>query len=189
MSELPKLQVDIPVPMARSEINELGRSPNMMAKEKLKRIDDILDEYEKKSGLPTCKAPGEESELEGYISMDRKSMESLQSENCAEIGYRLSQYSFYLQRLFNREKARVIWAKQQLTETIAKSLGDYDKFTKHDVKVALIMKENTYAEALSKIVTYAEQRAQRLEFLANSLKNMSDALKNMQMAKAQMARG
>jgi undecaprenyl pyrophosphate synthase len=159
------------------------------AKDKLSKIDQILDDYEKRSGLPQCKAPGAEEEFEKYLTMDRTEMEALQHENCAEIGYRLSQYAFYLQRLFNREKARVIWARQQLTDTIAKSLGDYDKFTKYDIKVALIIKENVYAESLSKIITYAEQRAQRLEFLATSLKNMADALKNMQMAKAQMARG
>jgi hypothetical protein len=159
------------------------------AKDKLAKIDQVLDEYEKKAGLPACKSPGTEDELEKLLSMDRTSMEGLYAENCAEIGYRLAQYAFYVQRLFNREKTRVIWAKQQLAETIAKSLGDYDKFTKHEVKVSLIIKENTYAESLQKILTYAEQRAQRLEFLATSIKNIADAMKNMQMAKAQMARG
>jgi len=162
---------------------------HITAKDKLVKIDSILDDYEKKSGLPTCKSPGTEEELESYLNLDRKGMEALQAENCAEIGTRLAQYSFYLQRLYNREKARVIWAKQQLTDTIAKSLGDYDKFTKFDVKVALIIKENAYADSLQKIVTYAEQRTQRLEFLATSIKHIADAMKNMQMAKSQMARG
>lgn len=164
-------------------------SEEITAKDKLTRIDQILDEYEKKSGLPICKAPGTEAELEGYLSMDRSGMEALQMEDCAAIGYRMAQYSFYIQRLYNREKARVVWATQQLTEIVAKSLDSYDKYMKFEVKVALIIKENNYAESLQRILTYAEQRAQRLEFLATSIKNIGDAMKNMQMAKAQMARG
>jgi len=162
---------------------------NLTAKDKLLKIDTILDEYEKQMGLPICKAPGLEEELDKYISMDRKDMEALQPEVCAEIGYKLSQYAFYLQRLFNREKTRTIWARQQLTETIAKSLSDYDKYMKFEIKVALIIKENTYAESLQKILTYAEQRSQRLEFLATNLKNMTDALKYMGQAKSQISRG
>ena len=162
---------------------------SLTAKERLAKVDQLLDEYEKSVGLCALSSPGTEQELQEYLSMDRKSMEALQSINCAEIGYRLSQFSFHIQRTYNREKARVIWAKQQVTEVIAKSLGDYDKFTKYDIKVALIMKENHYADSLQKIATYAEQRAQRLEFLATSIKNIADAMRNMQQAKAQMCRG
>jgi hypothetical protein len=158
------------------------------AKDKLNRIDQILDAYEQKVGLPSCKSPGTEEELNQYLNMDRTSMESLDMMGCAEIGYRLSQYAFYIQRLFNRETARVIWAKQELTDVISKSLVEYDKYMKFDTKVALIIKENGYANSVQKIVIYAEQRAKRLEFLSTSIKNIGEAMKSMQLAKSQMSR-
>lgn len=159
------------------------------ARDKIYKIDNILDEYEKKSGLSPCKPPGNEDELQKYLSMDRAELESIQQEKCAEIAYRLNQFGFYIQRLYNREKTRIIWAQQELTNTIAKSVNDYGQFTKHDVKVALIIRENTYAANLQKIIVYAEQRAQRLEFLATSIKYLADGMRDIRMARCQLARG
>lgn len=158
------------------------------AKERMEYVDSILDEYEKSCGLPSCKSPGPEDELNEYLTMDRNQMEKLTPENCAEISFRLVQFGFYLQRLYNREKARTIWAHQQLTEIIAKDVSSYDKYMKFDIKVATIIKDNSFAYSLQKIITYAEQRTQRLELIALSLKNLSDSISNVRRAKIEMIR-
>jgi len=158
------------------------------ARERLEYVDKVLDEYEKSCGLPPCKSPGTEDELNTYLTMNRDEMEKLTPENCAEISARLAQFAFYLQRLHNREKARQIWAHQQLTEIVAKDMSNYDKYMKFDIKVASIIKENSYASSLQKIITYAEQRTQRLELMALSMKNLSDSVSNVRQAKVQMMR-
>ena len=158
------------------------------AKERLEYVDKALDEYEKSCGLPMIKSPGTEDELNTYLTMNRDEMEKLTPENCAEISARLAQFAFYLQRLHNREKARHIWAHQELTSMIAKEVANYDKYMKFDIKVASIIKENSYASSLQKIITYAEQRTQRLELMALSMKNLSDSISNVRQAKVQMMR-
>ena len=164
----------------------MSETEQKSAKERLENIDKVLDEYEKSVGLPVCTAPGPESELNEYLTMNRGQMEKLTPEDCAGISYRLIQFGFYLQRLYNREKSRMIWAKQQLTEIVSKDVGNYDKFMKYETKVASIIKDNSYAFNLQKIVTYCEQRSQRVELLALTFKNLSDSISNVRRAKIEM---
>lgn len=158
------------------------------AKERLETIDAALDEYESKCGLSKLTAPGAEEELDRYLSMSRDEVEKLTPDLCSGILYRLSQYAFYLKRLYNREKSRTIWAKQQLNEIVAKEIDNYDKYTKADINIAKITNGNSYALSLQKIMTYAEQRSTRLEELANFIKHLSDSMKAIQMTKVQMLR-
>lgn len=162
---------------------------NLSAKEQLQKIDTILDEYEKSVGLPISKSPGPEEELQNYLNMSRDELEKLTPEICAEISYRIAQFCFYLKRLYNREQTRVIWARQQLMNTIAQSVNNYDQFTKFEIKVALITKDNEYANSLQKILTYAEERSQRLHELSTFLKHLSDSIKNIAFTKIQLIKG
>jgi hypothetical protein len=149
------------------------------AKERMGLVDKALDEYEQQSHLPSLTAPGKESELGEYLSMSRNIIEKFTTDECGRISYRLSQFSFYIQRLYNREQARMIWAKDRLNQEIAKAVGNYDKYTKHEVKVALLIAENTYADSLNSIIIYAEQRSARLKELAGELKHMSNVMRNL----------
>lgn len=156
------------------------------AKERLSTIDAILDEYEKSIGLPTHKVSVSEEELNKYLSMNRDEIDKMSPEDCAGISMRLSQVGFYIQRQQNREKSRQIWADAELTKIIAGENDHYDKYMRHDVKVATIIKDNSFATSLYDISRYASQRVQRLEFLSTSLKNLADVLLNIQRAKTQL---
>lgn len=148
----------------------------LTAKDKMARADALLDQYEQILKLPIANAPGEEDELQKYLCMDRDMVEKMTLQECKGIAYRISSYSFFLQRSYNREQARVIWAETELNNIIAQSSGNYDKFTKHEIKVGLIIKEDSYAQAVQKILVYAKQRATRLTFLSASLNNLKDTL-------------
>jgi len=159
------------------------------AKDKLHRIDDLLDSYEKSIGLPTCQAPGTEEDLNKIICIDRQSLESLHLEECSALVFKLAQYSFYLQRLQNREKTRETWATEELNKIVSAKFNDYDKYMKFDMRVASVIKEDSYAESIHKILIYARQRSQRLDFLSMSLTNLSNAMKSVQHTKEKMVNG
>ena len=95
---------------------KIGLVNLMNAEDRLKAVDQALDEYEKLSGIPPATAPGEENELNQYFTMDRKSIESLSPEDSMEICFRLAQFAIYIQRLQNREKSRAYWAENILKE-------------------------------------------------------------------------
>jgi hypothetical protein len=151
--------------------------------DKMETVIKVLDEYESKGGLPTLKNPCDQEELDKYLTMNRDHIEKLSGQDCVQIAYRLDQTAFYIQRLYNREQARIAWAKAQLAEVIAPQIGQYNDFWKHEVKVALVVKNNSYASKLNDIINYATQRVQRLSGLTNTLNNLSNTLKAVQRSK------
>ena len=153
------------------------------SKEEVKHWDDILDEYENSIGLPVYKNDAlSENELNEYLTMNRDSLEKLSPEDCAQISYRLGQFSFYLQRSINREIARYNWAEENIKEVIADEINNYKGYGYIEKSLQAI-KHNDKATALNNIKKYAKQRTDRLSYLANSIKNLSDIMLSIQKSK------
>ena len=152
---------------------------NKTAKEELEQWDSLLDEYEKSSGLGTYSSgilP--ESELQEYLTMNRDVLEKLTPEDCWQISYRLAQFSFHIQRTANRENARYNWAEETIKEVIADELNSYKGYGYLEKSIQAI-KHNDRANVLNRIKKYAKQRADRLQYLSNSIKNLSDIIVNI----------
>jgi hypothetical protein len=154
------------------------------AKEDLHNWDKILDEYEKSISLSEysigCSVA--ESEINHYLSMNRDEIEKLTPEDCAQISYRLAQFGFYLQRSLNREIARHNWAEESTKETIADEINNYKGYGYIEKSLQAI-KHNEKAFALNSIKKYAKQRMDRLSYLANNIKNLSDIMISIQKTK------
>jgi hypothetical protein len=155
----------------------MSGEPNLEASEsKHQKVQALLDRYEKEVGLPTNTAPGTETELSTYLNMPRDQLAKLHPDECGEIAYRLGQFAVYLQRLVNKENSVSNWAELALNDIIAKAYNQYDKYTKYEMRLALVTNENNYAMSLHKIRTNALLRVERLNFLSTGLKNLSDTL-------------
>lgn len=154
------------------------------SKEEIKYWDDILDEYESSIGLGKYSEQHSfsNSEFDNYFQMNRDSIEKLNPEDCAQISYRLSQYGFYLQRTLNREIARANWAESSIKEAIADDINNYKGYGFVEKSMQAI-KHNDKASSLNKIKKYAQQRIDRLSYLANSIKNLSDIMLSIQRTK------
>jgi hypothetical protein len=154
------------------------------SKDELKYWDDILDEYENSIGLGTYSDSHSftENELNLYFTMNRDAIEKLSPEDCAQISYRLAQYAFFLQRTLNREIARHNWAEENIKETIADEINNYKGYGFMEKSLQAI-KHNDKATSLNKIKKYAQQRMDRLSYLANSVKNLSDIMLSVQRTK------
>lgn len=150
------------------------------SKEELKHWDDVLDEYEKSIGLPPYNGAGlPEQELNEYLSMNRDILEKLNPEDCAQISYRLAQYAFHIQRTINREIARYNWADESIKDAIADEINSYKGYG-YIEKSAQAIKHNEKATGLNNIKKFAKQRSDRLSYLANCIKNLSDILLSIQ---------
>ena len=153
------------------------------SKEEIKYWDDVLDEYEQSIGFALYKDDALPSdELNTYLSMNRDSIEKLSPEDCAQISYRLGQFSFHIQRTVNREIARHNWADETLKDLIADEINNYKGYG-YVEKAGQAIKHNEKANALNNIKKYAKQRSDRLSYLANSLKNLSDIMLSVQRSK------
>lgn len=156
--------------------------------EEVQHWDKILDDYEKTLSLPEyaagCSVP--ETEINRYLSMSRDEIEKLNPEDCAQIAYRLSQFGFYLQRSLNREIARFNWSEESIKECIADEINNYKGYGYLEKSLQAI-KHNDRATNLYKIKKYAQQRMDRLSYLANNIKNLSDILLSIQRTKVKHA--
>jgi hypothetical protein len=155
----------------------------MNTKSQVEEWDRVLDEYESSIGLGKYNSNLiSEEELNLYFTMNRDHLEKLTPEDCAQISYRLGQFSFHIQRTINREIARYNWADESIKETIADEINNYKGYGYIEKSLQAI-KHNEKAEALNKIKKYAKQRSDRLSYLANGLKNLSDILLSIQKTK------
>jgi flagellar biosynthesis chaperone FliJ len=154
------------------------------SKDEVKYWDDILDEYETSIGLGKYSDTHNftDSELSNYFTMTRDAIEKLSPEDCAQIAARLAQYAFFLQRTLNREIARHNWAEENVKETIADEINNYKGYGYIEKSLQAI-KHNDKASTLNKIKKYAQQRMDRLSYLANSVKNLSDIMLSVQRTK------
>lgn len=148
----------------------------MNTKEAVAEWDKVLDEYEKEIGLGSYVSNiFSEDELNTYFQMSRNHIEKLTPEECVEIAYRLGQFSLHTQRTINRENARIHWAEENIKEAIADELNNYKGYG-YIEKSSQAIKHNERANKLNQIKKYATQRSDRLQFVANSIKNLSDIM-------------
>lgn len=148
----------------------------MNTKDQVNEWDKILDEYEKSIGIASYNSnllP--EDELNYYFQMNRDQLEKLTPDDCGQIAYRLGQFALHIQRSLNREQARMNWADETIKETIADELNTYKGYGYVEKSIQAI-KHNEKAIALNKIKKYAKQRSDRLQYIANSIKNLSDIM-------------
>jgi hypothetical protein len=161
-------------------------STNRTSKEELQYWDNILDEYESSLSLPKYSAQCAvlEEEINTYMTMDRSQIEKLSPEDCAQISYRLGQLCFHIQRTLNRELARHNWAEESIKETIADEVNNYKGYGFIEKSLQAI-KHNDKASSLASIKKYAKQRIDRLSYLSNNIKHLSDILLSIQKNKVQ----
>lgn len=155
----------------------------MNTKEQVESWDTILDEYEQSIGFEKYKSDAfSETELQSYLTMNRDVLEKLTPEDCAQIAYRLAQFSFHVQRTLNREIARLNWSEETIKDVIAEEINNYKGYGYMEKSLQAI-KNNDKASALNKIKKYAKQRSDRLQYLAGNIKNLSDILLSIQKIK------
>ena len=107
--------------------------------------------------------------------MDRSQIEKLTPEDCIQISMRLAQFSLHTQRTVNRETARHNWADETIKEVIADEINNYKGYGYIEKSMQAI-KHNEKASNLNSIKKYAKQRMDRLSYIANGIKNLSDIL-------------
>ena len=93
-----------------------------------------------------------------------------------------SQYAFFIQRTLNREIARYNWSDESIKEVIADELNNYKGYGYIEKSLQAI-KHNEKANGLNRIKKYAKQRIDRLSYISNNIKNLSDILLAVQKTK------
>lgn len=148
--------------------------------ERMKNLDNVLDEYEHSAGLSKY-IENKFNDVEKYLEMSKVEMNALSLEECSQIAIILGSFALHIQRTYNREIARINWAENTIRKMISGKEKQYQGSWESQYYQAI--KESPYASDLLKLKTYAQQRADRLTYLASSIKHISDLFINLQRVK------
>lgn len=147
--------------------------------ERIEKLDNLLDEYEGRIGLSKYNENYSKSEEVGeYLSYSRDQLEALSPQDLGGIAYILLQYSIFIQRSLNREVAKIKWAESMMKEIVADKLNNYSGYS-YAEKYGKAIKDNDYTIKLNSLQRAAQQRSDRLQFLANGIKGLADVLQNL----------
>lgn len=149
--------------------------------EQMELAHKLLDEFESIHNLTRPTVPNETEEI---LNLTHPQLEKLGAVDCAEKAYQLAQYSYYIQRVHNKEAATLKWLKDKLDYFVASKWENYDSFTKYEIRGRLIARDNDVVTRLLKLISYSEQKIERLSFLGTTISKMSDKLENLQRAKS-----
>jgi hypothetical protein len=153
-------------------------TPNDVDK-KLETINKLLDEYEGKIGLPQTSF--ENKDAQKYLEMSRDQLEKITAEECAEAAYYLNNLSYHIQKAINRESAKLNWTNSTLKRYISDKVSQYRGSWEQQEMQAI--KNDQYADRLNQVRVWSQLRIDRLSYITNNLKNLSDVLLNIQRAK------
>lgn len=149
-------------------------------KDSLEENDAKYQDFENRV-LPAFGAPGILDEYERYLNLESDQIKALSIEKCAIISLRLAQYGFYLQRCINRDNSRIKFLENEVRRTIAARVSQYSGPWEFQTQQAI--NDNEFAARSQASKVHLEQRVERLNKLAYSIKEISDKFKDLQFAK------
>ncbi len=148
--------------------------------DRLNEVDKWLDQFEEKIGLPKY-TDVINTETAKYIELTDADLAKLTPEECDYIGLHLDRLAFSIQRAYNRELAHLTWANENLKLYIADKCQNYrGSFLQQELQA---IKDDDYASKLYKMKVFAQQRVDRLSFIASSLHKRSDKIFNLKTIK------
>ena len=143
----------------------------------IKRLDGILDEYEKEIGVPSINH-ADLTPITQYLTMGREAIDKLGPLECAEIAFILRQHAFYIQKAANKEISRITYTSNTINQVVADDVNNYVGSWENSKNQAI--KHNEIAQTLQKVNTYAQMRLDRLRSISQSLHSLADALIEIQ---------
>ncbi len=151
-----------------------------------KEIERVLDEYEQRIGIPAYTPEFSYSEeIQKLLSLNYESMERMHPDDCVQARVMLSSFAFHIQRSINREQARISWADSQLKKSVTPRLNQYKSGGSWEHTFDQATLDDGYTLKVFDIKYYAKQRSDRLYFLASAVREIGEALKDLERAKRQ----
>ena len=138
----------------------------------LNKVDDFLDKFENTWGLSQDYNGCIHSAAFEILNADY-SITKLTPEEYLNKSITLSQYAFQLQRIINREEARVHYIKNRIDKIVLPRINQQNAFYYND-KRNLAIAEDSVAQILLKEQTIIELRIKRLQFLSGKVENISN---------------
>jgi len=157
-----------------------------IAKEKMEKVQQALNDYERSLGLLHTNNV-DEAEINGYFNMNRDDIEKLSAFDAIGIALRLNQLAFFMQRNHNAEQSRLAWTTNEINSYCCDKLDQFsNSYYNYETKVGILSKQDSYLEKLVQIKNYAQLRVQRLEYLSSGINNLAATFSSVSKLKITM---
>lgn len=145
----------------------------MNANERLtKFIDNINDYIESKN----FNGPSFSQEFKEAEDFDLLRLNNLSRDECFNYGFMLYQYADFVGTELNKTKSIVAWCEDSLNQIYCNELINMPQYTKHEIKIASIIKENEIAKHINNWKLTAEARVNFLQLKESNLRKKADCL-------------
>ena len=108
--------------------------------------------------------------------MEIEQVKKLNQEELFDYAYALYGYASYIQDQINRQKVVFNLCNDQLQKMVAKYNDKFSPYTKHEMRMQMIVVDNEYAASIDNYRQVAEARIQELEGKVYELKRKGDIL-------------
>lgn len=108
--------------------------------------------------------------------MEMEQVKKLNQEELFDYAYALYGYASYIQDQINRQKVVFNLCNDQLQKMVAKYNDKFSPYTKHEMRMQMIVVDNEYAASIDNYKQVAEARIQELEGKVYELKRKGDIL-------------
>ena len=141
--------------------------------DKLDSFIQNLENYIKGEGVLNVKS---NSEVDDIINLDSHSLKSLTPEECCQKAFVLQGYCSFLQKIYNKHLARFKWCEEFINHMVAGRADGFDKFTKWEVKVNHVIKEDDFAQNVWRVKRVAEGKVTLLSDTIRDIRKQADTL-------------
>lgn len=140
------------------------------------KLDDFiqnLESYISNEGVVDVKS---NPDIEKTINLTGFELKSLTGEECCEKAFCLQGYCNFLQKIYNRHLVRTKWCEELINYAVAKQADNFDKYTKWEVKVNSVIREDDFVQKVWRVKRVAEGRASLLFDTVRDIRRQADTL-------------
>jgi len=119
-----------------------GEIKSQGAAEQLENFRKAVDDYVSLRGVKQVEF-SEDFHVANELDLDV--MDKLTQQECFNYAYTLYQYANYIQDEINSQRIILDWCNSKLNYVIANNQDNFPQYTKHEMKIPLMIKENSFA--------------------------------------------
>jgi len=132
-----------------------------------------LENYIKGEGVLNVKS---NPEVEKILNLTGVELKSLTPEECCQKAFVVQGYCNFLQKVYNKHLARFKWCEEFINHMVAGRADGFDKFTKWEVKVNHVIREDDFAQNIWRVKRVAEGKVTLLSDTIRDIRRQADTL-------------
>ena len=141
-------------------------------------IEEALNKFEDSIGLPRL----QKIEAPTYLNMNVGELRKKSVIELSEASIELNRYSFYIQRIINKNKGWERWAKSRSDEVTAILIPKLPQYYGFNERELIARTRHPLSQKINKFLTQIRLELDRLYDVPNQIKIISDSIKDLKFA-------